>query len=281
MSEWILKKKEEILQQSVDLTVLSESLVTDRKLKRKFYKNKPKTIDNITFEADYPQVCPTRLIFVFFFFSTLISGCYSQIAIWRGDITCLEIDCIVNSANEGLLGSLSSLWSFHRLLVFLVSFVNSIGGGGIDEAIHGAAGPLLQRECAALPLCYPGHAVITKGYKLPAEKVIHAVGPYFDDNGDPQPEILRQTYESILQLVDENAIRTIALCPISTGFYGHPKELAADISMSVVLRWLQKKDPVEIERFRIIFCAFDDANLSAYKAAFRKHVAEINKIIKE
>jgi O-acetyl-ADP-ribose deacetylase len=116
----------------------------------------------------------------------------------------------------------------------------------------------------------PGNAVITKGYKLPAEKVIHAVGPYFDEEGKPQPEVLRDTYRAIFRLVDENQIRSIALCPISTGFYGHPKPLAAEISISSTLDWLNTKTQEERDRIRVIFCAFDNDNLGAYKGALAK-----------
>eukprot|EP01122_Echinamoeba_exundans_P016759 TRINITY_DN859_c0_g1_i1.p2 TRINITY_DN859_c0_g1~~TRINITY_DN859_c0_g1_i1.p2 ORF type:complete len:136 (-),score=19.08 TRINITY_DN859_c0_g1_i1:293-700(-) len=131
---------------------------------------------------------------------------------------------------------------------------------------------MLQRECAALPLCFPGNAVITKGYKLPAEKVIHAVGPYFDEQGQPQPDVLRATYRAIFRLVEENNVRSIALCPISTGFYGHPKQMAAEISVEVALQWLSTKTQAEKERIKIIFCAFDNPNLGAYKEALGKVV---------
>lgn len=113
--------------------------------------------------------------------------------------------------------------------------------------------------------------MITKGYKLPSEKVIHAVGPYLDEQGNPQPEVLRHTYEAIFKLVEDNGITSIALCPISTGFYGHPKKMGAEISVAVAFAWFSRKSVEERSRIKIIFCAFDNENLGAFKAA----VAEI------
>jgi O-acetyl-ADP-ribose deacetylase len=146
------------------------------------------------------------------------------------------------------------------------------GGGGIDEAIHKAAGPLLQRECAPLPLCMPGNAVITKGYRLPATYVIHAVGPYLDEQQNPQPDILRKTYEQILHLCSEYELRSIALCPISTGFYGHPKELSAKIAMKAAIDWFNTPQSSHMQR--VIFVAFDDPNLSAYQTALKEYSAK-------
>jgi O-acetyl-ADP-ribose deacetylase (regulator of RNase III) len=153
-----------------------------------------------------------------------------------------ELDAIVNSANEGLLG-----------------------GGGIDEAIHKAAGPLLQRECASL------NTLITKGYKLPATYVIHTTGPYLDENDKPQWDTLKRCYVGCLSLVEKYRLRSIALPPISSGFYGHPKVDCADVAVSTVLEWLSSNQYGQ-QIDTVVFAALDDDNLRAYRQAFAKHL---------
>ncbi|XKL61033.1 hypothetical protein PGB90_008090 [Kerria lacca] len=130
------------------------------------------------------------------------------VSIWKGDITQLEIDAVVNAANKSLLG-----------------------GGGVDGAIHRAAGPLLKAECHTLNGCETGDAKITGGYKLPAKYVIHTVGPQGE-----KPDLLKSCYEKSLSLVLENKIRSVAFPCISTGVYGYPQKEAANVALSTVDR---------------------------------------------
>jgi len=150
-----------------------------------------------------------------------------KIAFYHGDITKLEIDAIVNAANRFLMG-----------------------GGGVDGAIHKAAGPKLSNECASLDGCPTGEAKITRGYDLPARYVIHTVGP-LDENRDQ----LRSCYTSCLEVALGHNLKTIAFCGISTGIYGFPLETATEVALSTVRNWLE----VESNRNKIdliIFCTF-------------------------
>uniref|UniRef100_A0A5K3FFL8 Macro domain-containing protein n=1 Tax=Mesocestoides corti TaxID=53468 RepID=A0A5K3FFL8_MESCO len=167
-----------------------------------------------------------------------------RISFTTGDITKLAIDAIVNAANSSLLG-----------------------GGGVDGAIHRAAGPGLLEECRTLGGCKTGSAKITRGYNLPAKFVIHCVGPS-DGNG----EKLRSCYATALKLCTENGIKSVAFPCISTGIFGFPNQPAAEIALSTVWDYLETHNDIE----RVIFCCFlpEDYKiyqgllLTKYKAGF-------------
>jgi O-acetyl-ADP-ribose deacetylase (regulator of RNase III) len=146
----------------------------------------------------------------------------TQIEIFRGDITKLDIDAIVNAANTTLLG-----------------------GGGVDGAIHRTAGPELVAECRTLGGCRPGEAKITRGYRLPARFVIHTVGPVWRGGKHGEPETLANCYRNSLQVALENGIKTIAFPAISCGAYGYPVEEAARIALETTREFLSVSDQIQ------------------------------------
>jgi O-acetyl-ADP-ribose deacetylase len=159
-----------------------------------------------------------------------------MIELVRADITTLDVDAVVNAANSALAG-----------------------GGGVDGAIHRAAGPELARASMRLAPCPSGHAVMTPGFRLRAAFVIHAVGPVWDGGTRDEPEILRRTYVSAFERArEEPRIRSIAFPAISTGVYRFPKELAATIALEVMRQHERVFD-------RIVACLFDEATLSLYR----------------
>ncbi|XP_043838667.1 ADP-ribose glycohydrolase MACROD2 isoform X2 [Dromiciops gliroides] len=163
-----------------------------------------------------------------------------KVSLYRGDITLLEIDAIVNAANASLLG-----------------------GGGVDGCIHRAAGPCLVAECRNLSGCETGQAKITCGYDLPAKYVIHTVGPIARGHiNDSHKEDLANCYKSSLKLAKENNIRSIAFPCISTGIYGFPNEPAAAIALTTIKEWLNRNHH---EMDRIIFCVFLEVDFKIFK----------------
>jgi O-acetyl-ADP-ribose deacetylase len=162
----------------------------------------------------------------------------SNIDIVRGDITKLDVDAIVNAANTTLLG-----------------------GGGVDGAIHRAAGPELLAECRALDGCRPGEAKITRGYGLPTRFVIHTVGPVWRGGEHHEPETLMNCYRSSLQLAVENEIKTIAFPAISCGAYGYPIPDAAQIAVKITRDFLAADDSID----KVTFALWGEDIYDAYR----------------
>jgi O-acetyl-ADP-ribose deacetylase len=160
------------------------------------------------------------------------------IEIFHGDITTLTVDAIVNAANESLLG-----------------------GGGVDGAIHRAAGPGLLKECKTLGGCPTGEAKITSGYNLPAKFVIHTVGPLWQGGDSNEDELLANCYRNCLRIAENMKILSLAFPNISTGVYGFPKKRAATIALREVKIFFEKKRIIE----RILFAIFDKENLAIYQ----------------
>ena len=167
----------------------------------------------------------------------------NRIEIVAADITTLAVDAIVNAANTSLLG-----------------------GGGVDGAIHRAAGPELLAECRTLGGCETGRAKITRGYRLPARWVIHAVGPVWRDGAHGEPELLASAYRESLRLAAEHDARTVAFPAISCGVYGYPVDKAAAIAVSEVRRFLDADERIE----RVTLTCFGPAVLQAYRRALQQ-----------
>ena len=167
----------------------------------------------------------------------------NRIEIVAADITTLAVDAIVNAANTSLLG-----------------------GGGVDGAIHRAAGPELLAECRTLGGCETGRAKITRGYRLPARWVIHAVGPVWRDGSHGEPELLASAYRESLRLAAEHDARTVAFPAISCGVYGYPVDQAAAIAVSEVRRFLDADERIE----RVTLTCFGPAVLEAYRRALQQ-----------
>jgi len=162
----------------------------------------------------------------------------ARIDIVRGDITKLDVDAIVNAANSTLLG-----------------------GGGVDGAIHRAAGSDLLAECRTLGGCLPGHAKLTRGYNLPARFVIHTVGPVWTGGKHGEAEVLANCYRNSLRLALENKIKTIAFPAISCGAYGYPIPEATEIAVKTTRDFLASNDKID----KVIFALWSDEIVAAYR----------------
>ena len=155
-----------------------------------------------------------------------------------GDITTLAVDAVVTAANESLMG-----------------------GGGVDGAIHRAAGPGLLEECRTLGVCNEGEAKITGGYLLPARYIIHTVGPVWEGGEYDEAATLRRCYQSCLQLASDRGIESIAFPCLATGVYEFPKDLACEIAVETVREWLTKHDSPR----EVVFCCFEEEDAELYR----------------
>ncbi len=160
------------------------------------------------------------------------------LSVIEGDITKLDVDAVVNAANTSLLG-----------------------GGGVDGAIHRAAGPELLQECRLLGGCKTGEAKVTKGYRLPARIIIHAVGPVWRGGTNGEAELLASCYANAIRLAGLHNVSSIAFPAISTGVYGYPKRAAAEIALSTCRTTLSDHQSIE----RVIFCCFDRETQQVYQ----------------
>jgi O-acetyl-ADP-ribose deacetylase len=171
-----------------------------------------------------------------------MSSARDRMELHQGDITRLPVDAVVNAANSSLLG-----------------------GGGVDGAIHRAAGPELLEECRLLGGCKTGQAKITKGYRLPARHVIHTVGPVWRGGSHGEPELLASCYRNSLALAVENGCRTLALPAISCGIFGYPVEQASRIAVEETTRFLKDEPSIE----KVYFVCFSRDIVEAYRQALR------------
>lgn len=162
----------------------------------------------------------------------------TKITLVKGDITKQKVDAIVNAANKSLLG-----------------------GGGVDGAIHRAAGPKLLKECNKLGGCQTGEAKITKGYNLPAKYIIHTVGPIYGKENGKEAELLASCYKNSLLLAKKYKIKTIAFPAISTGAYGYPKKEAAEIALKTIKEFINNDDWFE----EIKLVVFSEESYKIYK----------------
>ena len=172
-----------------------------------------------------------------------MKGVKERMEIVEGDITKQKVDAIVNAANPTLLG-----------------------GGGVDGAIHRAAGPELLEECKKIGGCPTGEARVTKGYRLPAKWVIHTVGPVWRGGNANEDELLASCYRNSLKAAKEIGAKTVAFPSISTGAYGFPMERACEIALKEVAKFLENDDFIE----KVIFVTFGKDAYNIYKETFKR-----------
>lgn len=177
----------------------------------------------------------------------------ARMQVLRGDITKVEADAIVNAANSSLLG-----------------------GGGVDGAIHRAGGPAILEDCRKIVArqggCKTGEAVITTAGNLPAKYVIHTVGPVWNGGNKSEAEKLSACYRNALQLAVDRHCKSIAFPAISTGIYGYPKELAAEIAVTTTVHFLQQHAGIEL----VLFVCFDESSVAIIKEVVHRHASGSN-----
>jgi O-acetyl-ADP-ribose deacetylase (regulator of RNase III) len=166
-----------------------------------------------------------------------------KIEMLRGDITTINVDAIVNAANKSLLG-----------------------GGGVDGAIHRAAGPELLAECRSLGGCETGDAKITRGYSLKARHVIHTVGPVYRGGNSGEPRLLESCYKRCFEVAHENGLSSLAFPSISTGAYGYPIAEASKIALKTTLAQLERFPEIN----RVVFVLFSDSDMEVYRKNLQK-----------
>ncbi len=172
-----------------------------------------------------------------------------HIKVLKGDITKLKVDAIVNPARNSLLG-----------------------GGGVDGAIHRAAGPELLTECSTLNGCWTGHAKITMGYRLPAKYVIHTVGPVWRGGTQNEPKLLANCYRNSLRIAKEIGLKSVAFPPISMGIYAYPKEPAAEIAVRTIIEEIKDAG----EDFEVWLVAFDDETEALYNQTVQYEIDRVH-----
>ena len=176
----------------------------------------------------------------------------TKIEVQQGDITKIKVDAVVNAANSSLLG-----------------------GGGVDGAIHRAGGPAILEECRQIRArqggCDTGEAVITTGGNLPAQYVIHTVGPVWSGGDNGEPELLTNCYNNSLRIASEKQLQSIAFPNISTGIYGYPKPNAAQVAVQAVKDYLKSN---ETSLQRVIFVCFDTENLKLYEEILNERLSD-------
>ncbi|HTT40630.1 MAG TPA: O-acetyl-ADP-ribose deacetylase [Burkholderiales bacterium] len=176
------------------------------------------------------------------------AGLARRLIVTRDNIVTLEVDAIVNAANSSLLG-----------------------GGGVDGAIHRAAGPELLGECRLLNGCAPGEAKLTRGYRLPARYVIHTVGPIWSGGTRGEAETLARCYRNSLTLAVQNGIRTLAFPAISCGIYGYPVDRAARIAVDETADFVEQDARLD----KVLLVCFSEAVYAAYTQAYARRVAAL------
>ncbi|KAG0282695.1 O-acetyl-ADP-ribose deacetylase macrod1 [Linnemannia gamsii] len=188
-----------------------------------------------------------------------------RISMWRGDITKLQIDAIGMASLDRIVPYIQ--WV--QIATLNAANESLLGGGGVDGAIHRAAGRELLEECRKLRGCPTGEAKSTKAYKLPSKRIIHTVGPMGEIPGK-----LKSCYESVLEIVKDENLKSVAFCCISTGIYGYDNRRAAEVALKTVRDWMDSNAKEACEMERIVFCVFLDKDVQIYETLLPRYFPE-------